>query len=63
MLPAMEAPLIDHFVDLWTKRVEPSYYGVLTAESESQSTYKTALLLESLAEVDRLLWQRRMGAG
>ena len=63
MLPAADAPLIDQLVDTWTKRVEPSYYGVLTAESESQSTYKTVLLLESLAAVDSLLWQRRMGAG
>ena len=60
MLPTADAPAIDGFVDLWTKRVEPDYYGVLKADSDSQSRYKASVLLESLAAVEDMLWQRKM---
>lgn len=60
LLPAGDAGIIDQFVEVWTKRVEPDYYGVLTAESESQSRYKASILLESLAAIEDLLWQRAM---
>ena len=31
LLPTYDAPLVDAFIDLWTKRVEPAYYDILSA--------------------------------
>ena len=60
LLPALEKPAIDDFVELWTRRVEPAYYGVLAAPSESQARFATVALLDGLIEVENALWQRAM---
>ena len=60
LLPAGEEKVVDQFIDLWTNRVEPDYYSVLTAQTESQSRFALSTLLASMAAVEDLLWQRRM---
>ena len=56
LLPAADAPAVDAFVRLWTEGVEPAYYDVLRAESESQAKFKTAILLEKLTVVEERLF-------
>lgn len=60
LLPAADAPTVDAFVKLWTGRVEPAYYDVLRADSESQARFKSAALIEVLAQVEERLFAARM---
>lgn len=46
------------FIELWTGRVEPAYYGVLSAGDESQARFALSGLVGALAEVEDRLWQR-----
>ena len=58
--PTGEERTVDEFISLWTTEVEPNYYSVLTAESETQSRSALSTLVQSLAAVEDQLWQRRM---
>ena len=60
LLPAGEVLTVDSFIKLWTGRCEPAYYSVLTAGSEPQARFAASTLLESLAAVEDMLWQRAM---
>ena len=60
LMPSSAVADIDAFVRHWCDVVEPAYYGVLSAETEAQARFKTAGLLEALAQVEDQLWQRRM---
>ena len=60
LLPVSAAAEIDSFVELWTGRVEPAYYKVLTASTEPQARTALSSLLETLTVVEDRLWQRRM---
>ena len=63
MLPSAETAAIDAFVGLWTSQVEPAYYTVLKAESETQVRTAVAGLLETLRAVEASLWERTMARG
>mmetsp|Transcript_37317 Transcript_37317/g.87283 ORF Transcript_37317/g.87283 Transcript_37317/m.87283 type:complete len:90 (-) Transcript_37317:1094-1363(-) len=62
LLPPAEAPAVDAFVGLWTRRVEPAYYAVLSAPSESVAKRRLVGFVEALAAVEQQLWQRAMEA-
>lgn len=51
---------VEPFIRLWTGRVESAYYELLSAHDESQARMRLAGLCEALAEVEDLLWQRRL---
>ena len=64
LLPPADTSVVDSFVDLWTRRVEPAYYDVLRASTESQARFATAGYIESLAALDEQLFasaMRRVG--
>jgi len=62
LLPAYDAPLVDAFIDLWTTRVEPAYYGILSAEDEGDAKFATVGFLEALRAVEDQLWVRALQA-
>lgn len=62
LLPDYAAPLVESFVELWTKRVEPSYYGVLSADSEDGAQFARVGLMESIQAVEDHLWRGAMAA-
>lgn len=61
--PSGDASSVDAFVELWTGKIEPSYYRILSADSEPQCKFAAAGFVEALAEVEDALWQRAMRAG
>mmetsp|Transcript_10714 Transcript_10714/g.31020 ORF Transcript_10714/g.31020 Transcript_10714/m.31020 type:complete len:92 (-) Transcript_10714:60-335(-) len=63
LLPSAETAAIDAFVGVWTRQVEPAYYTVLKAESETQVRTAVAGLLETLRAVEASLWERTMARG
>jgi len=60
LLPPGDASHVNRFIELWTRRVETSYYKVLSAECESSKMMHLAEFASSLAEVENALWERRM---
>ena len=60
LLPPRVAPIVDSFISLWTGRVEPAYYDVLKAGTESEARYAFAMLLGTLASVEEALFASRM---
>lgn len=51
---------VEPFIELWTGRVEPAYYELLSAPSEPDARAARAGLIDSLAAVEESLWQRRL---
>ena len=62
LLPAYGQSLVDAFVDLWTKRVEPAYYSVLSADCEGDAKLATVGLLDALRAVEDQLWVSHLQA-
>jgi len=60
LLPPGDGSHVNRFIELWTRRVETSYYKVLSAECESSKMMHLAEFASSLAEVENALWERRM---
>jgi len=60
LLPPGDASHVNRFIELWTRRVETSYYKVLSAECESSKMMHLAEFASSLTEVENALWERRM---